>query len=125
MPRWRSVLAVIAVIVIVLFVHRCFVLLSLWRRTLTVGHPVPLWRLFRMATRRVPPATIAGAYVRARENGLDLTLDQLEDHYLDGGQPYEVVDRLIAAKRKGLVSSFSDAASAVLRDDDSTHIPRS
>lgn len=106
MARWTSILGWITAVITVLVVRRCLMLIALWRRTVKMGHPIPLARLFSMATRRIPPATVSAAFVSAKQHDVSVSLDQLEQHFLDGGHPARVVEAVIVARQRGIDIPF-------------------
>lgn len=50
-----------------------------------------------MRLRRVSPRKVIGPLIKAHKAGLNLTTNQLESHYLAGGNVDRVVDANIAA----------------------------
>ena len=63
-----------------------------------------------MRLRRVKPAKIVMPLIKARKAGLDLGVNQLEAHYLAGGNVDNVVNALIASERAGIELEFEKAA---------------
>jgi len=63
-----------------------------------------------MKLRRVPIGLIVQSRITAMKAGLPLTTDQLEAHYLAGGDVNQVVRALIAADKAGLNLDFNRAA---------------
>ena len=86
---------VIAVVVIMLFLH--FVPIGLWISALAANVSVGIFTLVGMRMRRVIPQKIVLPLIKANKAGLDLNSNQLEAHYLAGGNVDKVVDALIAA----------------------------
>ncbi|MFL5474685.1 MAG: flotillin-like FloA family protein, partial [Gemmatimonadales bacterium] len=62
-----------------------FIPIGLWIRAAASGVRVSFLTLFGMRFRKVSPAAIVDPLITARKAGLDLTIDQLEIHYLSGG----------------------------------------
>lgn len=60
---------------------------------------VPFGRLIRWRFRRIDARTMVYCLIRSRKAGLDVTLDQLEAHYVAGGRVPNCVTALTAAKR--------------------------
>jgi uncharacterized protein YqfA (UPF0365 family) len=73
--------------------------LALWIRTMAAGVPLSIFALIRMRLIGIPPGLIVANLVRARKAGLSLTVDQLQAHYLAGGNVDRVTLALIAAQR--------------------------
>lgn len=108
---------VIAVIVgIVIFTH--FVPVGLWISALAAGVNVSIFDLVGMRLRRVVPQRIILPLIKANKAGLKVASNQLEAHYLAGGDVDRVVDALIAAERAGIVLPFERAAAIDLAGRD-------
>ncbi|MCC6680562.1 MAG: flotillin-like protein FloA [Phycisphaeraceae bacterium] len=88
--------AALIVLIIVAFVIQYF---NIWlQATLSKAH-VGYFQLIGMRFRKVDPKTIVLSRIRAVKAGLDVTTNQLETHYLAGGNVPRVVTALIAADR--------------------------
>ncbi len=110
------ILPIVLVIGISLFLH--FVPLGLWISALAAGVKVSIMTLIGMRLRRVSPAQIVLPLVKANKAGLDVTVDQLEAHYLAGGDVDRVVDALIAAERATMELTFERSAAIDLAGRD-------
>jgi len=113
-----TILSVIIAIAILLVVGIFFCFLKLWVRAWMSGARVSIFNLLGMKLRRVPPALIVDARIRAVKAGLDISTDQLEAHYLAGGNVINVVQALIAADKAGIPLSFQRAAAIDLAGRD-------
>lgn len=86
------VLGAIALVVLCLFLY--YVPFFLWISARVSGVHISLLQLVLMRIRKVPAATIVRAMIEAHKAGLsDVTRDDLEAHYLAGGDVEKVVDR--------------------------------
>ena len=88
-------------VLIVLFLH----FVPLWSFGCPLLPPGSMWESFTlvgMRLRRVVPSKIVLPLVKANKAGLDVNVDQLEAHYLAGGDVDRVVDALIAAERAAI-----------------------
>ena len=85
-----------------------------WRRAKFCGAPIPPFYMIAMKRRGVPVAMIVDAYIRATKGGLDLTVYQLEVHYLAGGNLHECFRALHRARLLGSEVCFSAVAIADL-----------
>lgn len=101
------VLLVIAVIVLFYFVGSA---LSLWVQALVSGARVSLLSIVFMRFRKVPPKLIVEAKIMAVKAGITLTTNDLESHYLAGGNVLRVVQALIAADKANIELNFNRAA---------------
>ncbi len=90
------VIVLIAVIALVLVM--CLILpVGTWFRAAVSKARVPLGQLFGMKLRRIRFKMIVEAYIRARKAGLNIEVDELETHFMAGGNVLNVVDALISA----------------------------
>ena len=107
---------VMALIIASVFLH--FVPIGLWISALAADVHVGIFTLIGMRMRRVPPAKIVMPLIKANKAGLSLNVDQLEAHYLAGGNVDRVVDALIAAQRAMISLTFERAAAIDLAGRD-------
>jgi len=85
--------------------------LGLWISARAAGVHIKIFTdLVGMRLRRVPPAEIVNPKIRATKAGLTVDTDQLEAHYLAGGDIATVVDALIAADKAGIDLNFERAS---------------
>lgn len=97
----------VIVLVIVAFVFATF--FKTWLRAKLSDAPVSWSNLIGMLLRKVPFGRIVDARITAVKAGLPLTAEQLEAHYLSGGDVEDVVLALIAADKAGLNLQFDRA----------------
>jgi len=93
-------------IAIVLIVGKFF---NLWLRAKVAGAPVGIFDLIFMWLRRVPNALIVDTRITASKAGIDISTDELEAHYLAGGEVSHVVLALIAADKAGIKLDYDRA----------------
>ncbi len=98
------VVAVGVILVIWLFFY--FVPLGLWFSAVFARVYVPIWQLIGMRIRKVPPSIILNNLVSATKAGLKLNADDLEAHYLAGGNVKQVVNALISADKANIPLDF-------------------
>lgn len=108
----------IVVAIIIISVFLTFVPIALWISALAAGVRVSIFTLIGMRLRRVIPARIVNPLIKAHKAGLDVTINQLESHYLAGGNVDRVVNALIAAQRANIELSFERAAAIDLAGRD-------
>lgn len=101
-------IVVLVIVAISLFLH--FVPLGLWISALAAGVNVGIFTLVGMRLRRVPPSSIVLPLIKANKAGLDVNVNQLEAHYLAGGDVDKVIDALIAAHRAEIPLPFARSA---------------
>ncbi|WP_294025304.1 flotillin-like protein FloA [uncultured Megasphaera sp.] len=110
------IIIVAAVIIVSLFLH--FVPIGLWISAMAAGVSVGIVNLIGMRLRRVVPSKIILPLVKANKAGLDVNVNQLEAHYLAGGDVDRVVDALIAAHRATMSLTFERACAIDLAGRD-------
>lgn len=71
---------------------------------------VSITNVIGMRLRRVSPAAIILPLITARKAGIPLTADQLEPHFLAGGNVQNVVNALISADKANIALTFEKAA---------------
>jgi uncharacterized protein YqfA (UPF0365 family) len=98
------VVAVGVILAIWLFFY--FVPLGLWFSAVFARVYVPIWQLIGMRIRKVPPSIILNNLVSATKAGLKLNADELEAHYLAGGNVKQVVNALISADKANIPLDF-------------------
>lgn len=87
-----------------------FIPVGLWISAMAAGVRVGIVTLIGMRFRRVPPARIVNPLIKSVKAGLDINVNQLEAHYLAGGNVDRVVNALIAAERAAIPLPFERAA---------------
>ncbi len=97
-------------IVILLMVFFSFVPVGLWITAFFSGVKIKMGTLIGMKLRRVAPSRIVNPMIKATKAGLKLQVDELEAHYLAGGNINTLVDALIAAQRANIPLEFERAA---------------
>jgi uncharacterized protein YqfA (UPF0365 family) len=110
------ILFFVASLVLLLFVAKS---LSLWVQALVSGARVGLFNIVFMRFRKVPPKLIVESKIMAVKAGLDeISTDDLESHFLAGGNVSRVVQALIAADKAKIELSFNRAAAIDLAGRD-------
>lgn len=109
------VLCIVFLLVIMFFV---FVPIGLWVSAVAANVKVGIFNLVGMKLRRVVPRKIIFPLIKATKAGIPVTVNQLEAHYLAGGNVDSVVNALIAAERAGMNLSFEKASAIDLAGRD-------
>ena len=84
--------------------------LPLWIAAWASGAYVGLTTLIAMRLRRVPPGTIVTARISSVKAGIDIPLNDLEAHFLAGGDVVRVVNAMISADKANIPLTFKRAA---------------
>ncbi|HWA55659.1 MAG TPA: flotillin-like protein FloA [Gemmatimonadales bacterium] len=96
-----------------------FIPLGLWIQAWTSGVRVSFLTLFGMRFRKVNPSDIVLPLINAHKAGLaQVGLQELESHYLSGGNVSRVVNSLISADKANIALNFKQAAAIDLAGRD-------
>ncbi|HCX64095.1 MAG TPA: hypothetical protein DHN33_02650 [Eubacteriaceae bacterium] len=109
---------IIGIIIIALIVLFSFIPVALWISALAASVKVSIFNLIGMRLRRVVPRKVISPLIKAYKAGVDVNTNQLESHYLAGGNVDRVVNALIAAQRADIALSFERAAAIDLAGRD-------
>ncbi|NLC32699.1 MAG: flotillin-like protein FloA [Clostridiales bacterium] len=109
---------IILVVVLVIGVFLRYVPLGLWIRARASGVPISILALIGMRLRRISPQLILDALITATKAGLDINVNQLERHFLAGGNIERVVKALISAQQAGIKLTFEQACAIDLAGRD-------
>lgn len=109
---------IIGVILIALAILFTFVPVALWISALAAGVKVSIFTLIGMRLRRVIPSRVINPLIKAHKAGLNVTTNQLESHYLAGGNVDRVVNALIASHRANIDLPFERGAAIDLAGRD-------
>lgn len=90
----------------------------LWISALAAGVKISIFTLVGMRLRRVIPNRVVNPLIKAHKAGLNVGTNQLESHYLAGGNVDRVVNALIAAQRANIELTFERCAAIDLAGRD-------
>ncbi len=99
-----------AAVIVLLVIFFFFIPIGLWISALAAGVKVSITSLVGMRLRRVAPARIILPLIKADKAGILVNQNQLEAHFLAGGNVDRVVDALIAADKARITLPFDRAA---------------
>ncbi|MBS4762838.1 MAG: flotillin-like protein FloA, partial [Brachyspira sp.] len=108
----------IVIILIILLIFLRFFPIGLWVTALFSGVRISIITLLTMRLRRVNPSLIVLNQIKLWKAGLKIGSNELEAHYLAGGNPTAVSDALIAADKASLNLSFERACAIDLAGRD-------
>lgn len=93
--------------------------IALWFNAYVSSVRISLVQLFLMRFRKVPPGTIVGAMIIAKKAGVPgIKSDQLEAHYLSGGNVSRVVNAIVSAAKANIDLPFNMATAIDLAGRD-------
>ena len=113
-----GVLVLLLVVVAALILLLYLVPIPLWIAAWASGAYVGLLTLIGMRLRRVPPSTVVTARISAAKAGLDISINELEAHYLAGGNVVNVVNAMISADKANIALPLKRAAAIDLAGRD-------
>ena len=116
--QFTGVIVVLIAIAVLVLLGVFISFLNVWIQAATSGAHVSFFNLLAMKLRRVRPRTIVDARIRMVKAGLELSTDELEAHYLAGGNVINVVQALIAADKANISLDFKRAAAIDLAGRD-------
>jgi len=112
-------LGVIIVAVLLLFVvFFRYVPIGLWIRARASGVPLTIFTLIGMRLRRISPQRLVDSLITSSKAGLNLTVNQLEKHFLAGGNIERVVKALISAQQAAIKLTFEQTCAIDLAGRD-------
>ena len=112
--QWFLIAAIAAVFSIVVWL----VPLRLYIEAFSAGVHVGFGNLIGMRLRKVIPSGVVRPLITATKAGIDLDINQLEAHYLAGGEVHRVVGALISADKASIELAFNQAAAIDLAGRD-------
>lgn len=118
MPIFTYVMSIIAVIIAFIFLALLFKYGRLWINSIAAGAGIGLVNLFMMSLRRVDPSVIVRNRIAAVKAGLNITTDEMEAHWLAGGDVQRVVEALIAANKADIPLTWKKACAIDLAGRD-------
>jgi uncharacterized protein YqfA (UPF0365 family) len=94
-------------IIILMLVGR---FISLWFQAFVSGTPISLFNIIGMSLRKIPPKVIVNARINSFKAGLkQISVIDLETHYLAGGRVLDVVKAMIAADKANIELDWRQA----------------
>ncbi|MBR2050707.1 MAG: flotillin-like protein FloA [Rikenellaceae bacterium] len=95
-----------------------FIPMGLWFSALVSGVRISLLQLVLMRWRKVPPSIIVSAMIEGTKAGLKLNANDMEAHYLAGGNITNVVHALVSAQKANINLDFQMATAIDLAGRD-------
>ena len=95
-----------------------FIPVGLWFTALVSGVRISLLQLILMRWRKVPPSVIVNNMIAATKAGLTVNRNEMEAHYLAGGNVKNVISALISADKANMSLDFKTATAIDLAGRD-------
>jgi uncharacterized protein YqfA (UPF0365 family) len=112
------ILILVAVCIVIFFLFLYFVPVNLWITARFSGARIGLLDLVLMRIRKVPPRVVVDSLITATKAGLEITSNDLETHYLAGGNVPNVIRALISADKANISLTFKQATAIDLAGRD-------
>ena len=113
-----SLIFIVVGIIVLLFFFLYFIPVGLWITAQVSNVRVGIIQLMFMRIRKVPPSLIVNALINANKAGIKVTANDLETHYMAGGNVNNVVKALISADKANSPLDFNMAAAIDLAGRD-------
>ena len=114
-----TLILLLIAVVILICIFFYYVPFFLWISARVSGVRISLMQLFLMRIRKVPASVIVRALIEAHKAGLnDVSRDDLEAHYLAGGNVEKVVHALVSASKANIDLGFKMATAIDLAGRD-------
>lgn len=113
-----SLIFIVVGIIVLLFFFLYFIPVGLWITAQVSNVRVGIIQLMFMRIRKVPPSLIVNALINANKAGIKVTANDLETHYMAGGNVNNVVKALISADKANIPLDFNMAAAIDLAGRD-------
>lgn len=111
-------IALVVFSVVLLWLFFYYVPIGLWIEAISAGVPVGILGLIGMRLRKTPPVVIVRGLITATKAGLTVDIDELEAHYLAGGNVQKVINALISADKANIPLDFNMATAIDLAGRD-------
>ena len=113
-----SLIFIIVGAVIALFIFFYFLPINLWFTAQLSGVRVSLLNLLLMRLRKVSPSLVVNSMIISTKAGLNISSNDIETHYLAGGNVNRVIKALISADKANIPLSFKSATAIDLAGRD-------
>ncbi|MFA6815076.1 MAG: flotillin-like protein FloA [Lentisphaeria bacterium] len=118
-PGLAFVIMIAIIIGLLVLAFVVFHFFGIWIQAWASGAHITFTTLVGMSLRKISPALIVRAYIQLRKAGIDvISTNDLEGHFMAGGNVPKVVNALIAADKAGISLNFKRAAAIDLAGRD-------
>lgn len=112
------ILLIIAGTFIFILFFLYFVPVNLWITAVFSNVKISILNLILMRLRKVPPSIVVNAMINSTKSGLNITTNEIETHYLAGGNVNNVIKALISADKANIPLTFKMATAIDLAGRD-------
>lgn len=105
-PIFIIIVAVASIVVLVMgLIFLSF--FGVWLKARFSGVPISIFTLVAMRLRNVPHSLIVDARITAAKAGINISINEIETHYLAGGDVIQTIQGLINAEKAGIAFSWN------------------
>ncbi len=104
--------------IVFLFMFLYFIPVNLWITAVFSNVKISIMNLVLMRLRKVPPSIVVNAMITSTKSGLNITTNEIETHYLAGGNVNNVIKALISADKANIPLTFKMATAIDLAGRD-------
>ena len=112
------ILLIIAGTFIFILFFLYFVPVNFWITAVFSNVKISILNLILMRLRKVPPSIVVNAMINSTKSGLNITTNEIETHYLAGGNVNNVIKALISADKANIPLTFKMATAIDLAGRD-------
>ncbi len=109
MPEISTIIVIVIAIAGLVLFGIIVSFFSVWLRAWLAGAYVGFTDLIAMRLRQVPYGMVVDARITAKKAGIDIKIDDIEAHYLAGGNVIPTIQALIAAQKAGITLDWNRA----------------
>jgi len=113
-----ALIFIVFICIVGFFMFLYFVPVGLWITAIFANAKVTIGSLIGMRIRKVPPGVIVNSLITANKAGIPITTNELETHYLAGGNVPNVIRALISAEKANINLDFKQATAIDLAGRD-------
>lgn len=113
-----ALIFIVFICIVGFFMFLYFVPVGLWITAIFANAKVTIGSLIGMRIRKVPPGVIVNSLITANKAGIPITTNELETHYLAGGNVPNVIRALISAEKANISLDFKQATAIDLAGRD-------
>jgi len=113
-----SLIFIVVGVVVALFIFFYYLPVNLWFTAQLSGVRVSLLNLLLMRLRKVSPSLVVNSMIISTKAGLNITSNEIETHYLAGGNVSRVIKALISADKANIPLTFKSATAIDLAGRD-------
>ena len=108
MSTWRWIILILVVAYAFYFTVVLINYVGIWRAARAVAAPLTLGDIIKMRWSKIDPRVIIEAYQASTQHHLELTIEQIRQHYSRGGRVPQVIKAMGLARSHKIRASWKD-----------------